>query len=80
MRADEASEERIARAACLRDQSVSSFVLGAAAREADRVLGRADQTLMPAAQFDGFVDALEQADQAPRLRDAASAPRRFRRT
>ena len=79
MRADPVSEERIARAAAAQDLSVSAFVLGAAAREADRVLGRADATLMPAAQFDAFVAALEEPDAAPALERAARRPRRYER-
>ena len=64
MRADPASEERISRAAHIQDLSVSAFVLGAATREADRVLGRADQTLIPAEQFDALVASLDRADPA----------------
>lgn len=79
MRADPASEERISRAAHARDLSVSAFVLGAATREADRVLGRADQTLIPAEQFDALVASLDRADPAPRLERAARAARRYRR-
>jgi uncharacterized protein (DUF1778 family) len=79
MRADAISEERIARAAQARDLSISAFVLGAATREADRVLGRTDQTLMPAAQFDALVAALDQGDAALQLEGAARGPRRFRR-
>lgn len=79
MRADEVSEDRISRAARLREQSVSAFVLGAATREADRVLGRADQTLMAADQFDGLVAALDTAEEASRLRGEADRPWRFER-
>lgn len=79
MRADPASEERIARAAEAEDLSISAFVLGAAAREADRVLGRADATLMPAAQFDTLLAALDEQDAAPRLQRATAGPRRYRR-
>ncbi|XAY03514.1 hypothetical protein DSM112329_00333 [Paraconexibacter sp. AEG42_29] len=79
MRADPESEERIARAAKAQDLSISAFVLGAATQEADRVLGRADQTLMPGAQFDALVAALDDADDAPRLARAAGARRRYRR-
>ncbi len=79
MRADPASEERISRAAQARDLSISAFVLAAATREADRVLGRADQTLIPAAQFDALVAALDQSDPAPRLEAAARSPRLYRR-
>jgi uncharacterized protein (DUF1778 family) len=80
MRADPASEERISRAARARDLSVSAFVLAAATREADRVLGRADQTLIPAGQFDALVAALDRGDPAPRLEQAARSPRPYRRT
>jgi uncharacterized protein (DUF1778 family) len=79
MRADPDSEQRIAQAAAARRQSVSTFVLAAAVREADRVLARADVTLMPAAQFDALMDSLEIPDQAPRLLQAAGRPRRFTR-
>ena len=57
MRADAESEALIALAAAAQRMSVSAFVLDAAAREASRVLGRADVTLMPADQFDAFVFA-----------------------
>jgi uncharacterized protein (DUF1778 family) len=79
MRADPESEALIAQAAAAQRVSVSTFVLEAAAREAGRVLGRADLTLMPADQFDAFVGALEQADAAPRLAAAAAGKRRYRR-
>jgi len=73
------SEERIAQAAAARQQSVSTFVLAAAVRGADMVLARADVTLMPAEQFDTLMDSLEIPDQAPRLLEAATRPRRFKR-
>lgn len=79
MRADPESEQRISQAAAARRQSVSTFVLAAAMREADMVLARADVTLMPAEQFDALMDALEIPDPAPRLLEAASRPRRFTR-
>lgn len=79
MRADPESEARIARAAASQQLSISAFVLGAAGREADRVLGRRDQTVMPAAQFDDLVSSLDTADPAPQLREAASARRLFER-
>ena len=79
MRADAASEERITRAASVRRQSVSAFVLAAAVREADLVLARADVVLMPAEQFDALLGSLEIADEAPGLRAAAVRARRFAR-
>lgn len=79
MRADATSEERIARAARAQDLSVSAFVLGAATREAERVLGRADYTLMPAEQFDALITSLDHSDNAARLQRAARGQRRYRR-
>ncbi len=79
MRADPDSEERIAQAAAAMHQSISAFVLSAAVREADVVLARSDTTLMPAGQFDALMSSLEVSDEAPRLREAASRPRRFSR-
>ena len=79
MRADPESEALIARAAAAAAVSVSAFVLGAAVREADRVLGRSDRTLMPDEQFDVLVGSLDAPDPAPRLAAAARSPRRYRR-
>ncbi len=79
MRADVESEALITAAAAARRVSVSAFVLEAATEEAGRVLGRADLTLMPADQFDAFVAALDEPDEAPRLADAARSPRRYTR-
>ncbi len=79
MRADQDSEERIAQAASVLGQSMSAFVLGAARREADAVLARADTTLMAPERFDQLVRSLDEADEAPRLREAARASRRVAR-
>lgn len=79
MRADQVSEERIYKAADAQELSVSAFVLAAANREADRVLGRADRTLMPPAQFEALMESLDQPDPAPTLARAARKPRAFRR-
>lgn len=79
MRADEESEARIARAAALQRMSVSAFVLGAAGREADRVLSEVDQTVMPAAQFDGLMASLDVADRAPQVRKVARRKSAFER-
>jgi uncharacterized protein (DUF1778 family) len=79
MRAGPESEARIAHAAALKQLSISAFVLGAAGREADRVLSHGDQAIMSATQFDDLVTSLDVADDAPRLRKAARAPRSFER-
>jgi uncharacterized protein (DUF1778 family) len=77
MRADADSEQRITQAAAAQHQSVSSFVLAAAVREADIVLARADHTMMPAEQFDSLMSSLDVPDTAPRLQAAAARARRF---
>lgn len=79
MRADEESEARIARAAALERMSVSAFVLGAAGREADRVLSEVDQTVLPAEQFDTLMAFLDVPDRAPQLRKIARRGRPFDR-
>ncbi len=79
MRTDPDSEARIAAAAASAGQSVSAFVLGAAVREADVVLARADSTVMSVEQFDALVGSLEIADEAPALAAVAAAPRRYAR-
>lgn len=79
MRADPESEARIARAAATRQMSVSSFVLGAADREAEQVLHDTEQTVMPAEQFDALMASLDVADRAPRLKKEARHRRSFER-
>lgn len=79
-RIDPETEELVAKAAAMLDESVSTFVVRSARTEAQRVLARSDLTLMPAEQFDAMVAAL---DAAPRrlttLAEAAERPRRFKR-
>ncbi|WP_372791129.1 DUF1778 domain-containing protein [Paraconexibacter sp.] len=79
MRADVESEARISRAAALERVSVSAFVLGAATRAADDVLSQAEQTVMPAEQFDALMASLDVADRAPHLRKVARRKRAFDR-
>jgi uncharacterized protein (DUF1778 family) len=79
MRADPDSAARIAQAAQLLQESVSSFVLRAATAEADRVLARANATLMPADQFDDLIASLDEPDAAPALSQLAAKRRRFTR-
>ncbi|MGH9069990.1 MAG: DUF1778 domain-containing protein [Acidimicrobiales bacterium] len=79
MRADPESEQRISAAAELAHQSVSSFVLGAALSEADRLLAGSEVTLMAPEQFDALLSSLEVAEAAPELARLASSPRPFRR-
>ncbi|MFN8205345.1 MAG: hypothetical protein U0S48_22545 [Solirubrobacteraceae bacterium] len=58
MRADAASEARIARGGPAADVGVG-IRAAAAGREADRALRDAEQTVMPAEQFDALMASLE---------------------
>jgi uncharacterized protein (DUF1778 family) len=78
MRADEETDRRIALAAQMTHQSVSSFVLGAARVEADRLLAEQDTTMRPE-QFDALIASLDDADPAPSLRRLGSQPAAFER-
>ena len=77
-RIDAVSEQAIARAAELVGQSRSSFVVAAALREADRVLGRSDITLMSDEQFDAMMDAFDHPRSLPVLERVARQPRIYR--
>lgn len=77
-RIDAETDARIAHAAAITHESVSSFVSRAARTEADRVLGRADVTLMPAEQFDALIGSLDTPDPAPGLTEAAAREQRVR--
>ncbi|MEV4418821.1 DUF1778 domain-containing protein [Patulibacter sp. NPDC049589] len=79
VRTEPEREAWIARAAAAEDLSVSAFVIGAATREADRVMARREATAMSAEQFDQLIEALDEPDPAERLRAVARRPRRFDR-
>ena len=79
VRVDAATKARIEDAAARLDQSTSVFVLHAATAEADRVLTRAEATVMPADQFDMMLTALDMPDEAPTLTRLAQRDRRYRR-
>jgi len=78
-RATEADETLINEGAELAEQTVSTFVIDAARKEATRLVARADTTIMPAEQFDVLIAALDEPDEAPRLAELARRPRRFTR-
>ncbi|HZL06487.1 MAG TPA: DUF1778 domain-containing protein [Coriobacteriia bacterium] len=67
----------IARAARLLNASVSSFVVGAALEKAETVVARADRTIMPAAQFDEMIAALDDPAPVPELVALIARPRRI---
>ena len=78
-RLDPEIKARIERAAKLMHESISSFVVHAAADEADRVLSRSDITMMPAEQFDELMASLDAADEAPELTRLGKTERRYTR-
>lgn len=80
VRVDAVTKARIEDAAARLDQSASAFVIHAVTAEADRVLARAEATLMPADQFDALLAALDMPDEAPALAQLAQRDRRYRRT
>lgn len=67
----------IARAATLLNASVSSFVVDAALEKAETVVARADRTIMPAAQFDEMIAALDDPTPVPELVALINRPRRI---
>ncbi|WP_433610005.1 DUF1778 domain-containing protein [Dactylosporangium sp. CA-139114] len=79
MRATPEEHELILQAASLSHTSASAFVLEAARAAANRVLARADVTLMPEDQYEELLAALDQPTEIPNLAGLAAKPRRFRR-
>ena len=77
LRAEPAREQRIRYAATLTRQSVSAFVLDAAARAAEDVIAAARTTIVPTDFFDRLWRALDRAPRPnPRLRRRSQAKRR----
>lgn len=77
LRADPERERRIRYAAELEHQSVSAFVLVAAAERAEEVIASAAATVVPSEFFDQLWDALDApAGASPALQRRARARRR----
>jgi uncharacterized protein (DUF1778 family) len=64
--------ERIRYAAELRDKSMSSFVVEAAAEHADRVIAEHQETIVPREFFDSLLAALDEKESVASLRKAAA--------
>lgn len=60
-------------------ESVSDFTRSAALARAERVLARANVTLMDAQQFDALLQSLDRPDEAPALARAFAKPNRYTR-
>jgi uncharacterized protein (DUF1778 family) len=71
--------ERIDKAAAFEGQSLSSFIVTAAAEKAEQVIAARTTTVLPSEYFDRLLSAIDQADQAPRLERAARRARQRRR-
>jgi uncharacterized protein (DUF1778 family) len=78
-RVEPAVDELITEAARALGQSRSEFIVRAARESAERVLARADVTLMSARQFDLLVDSLDEPRPLEKLARAAATKRPFRR-
>ncbi len=80
MRVAEERIELIRHAAAARGESVTSFVVGAAAQAAEEELAVERETLVPDGFFDELLHALDDADSPPsELADLARRPRVFTR-
>lgn len=71
--------ERIDQAAAIEGQSVSSFIVAAAAEKAEQVIAARTTTIVPSEYFDLLLSAIDHADRAPQLQRAAKRARQHRR-
>jgi uncharacterized protein (DUF1778 family) len=79
IRAEEATLDRIQRAASAVHEQTSEFVRKAALQRAEEVLRNELVTMMDPEQFDKLMACLDVADDAPRLSAAARTPAVFTR-
>lgn len=79
LRAEEATLDRIRRAANVEHEQTSEFVRKAAIQRAEDVLRHELVTVMEPEQFDKLMSSLDAADAAPRLAAAARKPAAFTR-
>lgn len=73
-RIDPALDELITRAARQLNKTKTAFICDALESAALKALARADVTVMPAAQFDAMMAAIDRADESPELQELASLP------
>lgn len=66
-RLDDATDQLITKAAELTHMSKSAFVMGAARAEAEKIVARADVTVLDPEIFDQLVASLDIADESPAL-------------
>lgn len=75
LRTDEATDRLITQAADRLHVSKSAFVADAARSEAQRVVARADLTLMAPEVFDAVMSSLEVADESAGMAQLGRVPR-----
>jgi uncharacterized protein (DUF1778 family) len=74
-RLDHETRERIAHAAALAGQPLSTFMVEAAAEKAEEMIRETSVMVVPADYFDKLLAELDTPDDAPRLRRAAEKAR-----
>lgn len=79
LRTDEATDDMITEAAGLTHVTKSAFVADAARQAAERVIARADVTLMNPEVFDTMMASLDRADESAELKALARLPRLINR-
>jgi uncharacterized protein (DUF1778 family) len=79
LRTDETTDRMIAEAAELMRMTKSAFVANAAREAAERVIARADVTLMAPEVFDAMMASLDRPDESAELAALAELPRRISR-
>ncbi len=75
LRTDEETERLITEASMLLRVSKTAFVEDAARAAAQKVVARADVTLMDAEVFDTMMSALDRADESAELAELGALPR-----
>src|SRR5665648_42782 len=75
LRTDEATDQLISEAADLLHVTKSAFVADAARQAAEKIIARADVTLMSPVVFDTMMASLEMPDESPELAKLAKLPR-----
>jgi uncharacterized protein (DUF1778 family) len=79
LRTDETTDLMIAEAADLLHMTKSAFVADAARQAAEKVIARADVTLMAPEVFDAMMATLDRPDESAELAALAALPRRISR-
>lgn len=79
LRTDEITDRMITEAAELTHVTKSAFVADAARQAAEKVIARADLTLMAPDVFDAMMASLDSPDESAELAALAGLPRRIRR-